>query len=138
MSSLPFQRYERRIVWNVPRSHRGQRRPRKSRPEKAGVKRGVRCPDAFRCRDVLGGFDPTLPGCAILDMYLPKLNGFELQQKIAAIAPNCPVVFLTGRGDIHMGVEEMEEGLSIFSPSRFTRKSSWPHLLRPRRGWQRG
>lgn len=62
----------------------------------------------------LGNFDPALPGCAILDMYLPKLNGFDLQQKIAAIAPNCPVVFLTGRGDIGMGVKAMKEGAFDF------------------------
>ena len=62
----------------------------------------------------LGDFDPALPGCAILDMYLPKLNGFDLQQEIAAIAPNYPVLFLTGRGDIGMGVKAMKEGAFDF------------------------
>ena len=47
-------------------------------------------------------------------MYLPKLNGFDLQQEIAAIAPNYPVLFLTGRGDIGMGVKAMKEGAFDF------------------------
>lgn len=62
----------------------------------------------------LNDFDHDVPGCAILDMYLPRMNGFELQEKIAAILPAFPVMFLTGRGDIGMGVKAMKEGAFDF------------------------
>ncbi|MCA0946793.1 response regulator [Salipiger pacificus] len=62
----------------------------------------------------LDDFDPAVPGCAILDMCLPQLNGFVLQQRITALRPGFPVVFLTGRGDIGMGVKAMKEGAFDF------------------------
>lgn len=64
--------------------------------------------------ELLIEFSPQAPACAILDMYLPKMNGFELKQRIAAIAPSLPVIFLTGRGDIGMGVQAMKEGAFDF------------------------
>lgn len=62
----------------------------------------------------LDAFDPDVSGCAILDMYLPRLNGFELQARIAEILPAFPVIFLTGRGDIGMGVKAMKDGAFDF------------------------
>lgn len=64
--------------------------------------------------DFLDDFDSEVPGCAIVDMCLPKLNGFGLQQRISAIVPGFPVVFLTGRGDIGMGVRAMKDGAFDF------------------------
>lgn len=62
----------------------------------------------------LDDFDPAVAGCAILDMYLPRLDGFELAERVAALQPEFPVVFLTGRGDIGMGVRAMKEGAFDF------------------------
>ncbi len=47
-------------------------------------------------------------------MYLPKMNGFELKQKISTLSPSLPVIFLTGRGDIGMSVAAMKEGAFDF------------------------
>jgi FixJ family two-component response regulator len=62
----------------------------------------------------LEAFDPAVPACAILDMNLPKLDGFALRARIAAVLPEFPVVFLTGHGDIGMGVRAMKEGAFDF------------------------
>lgn len=62
----------------------------------------------------LGEFDPDLPGCAIVDMCLPRLSGFDLQQRIANVLPGFPVLFLTGRGDIDMSVKAMKDGAFDF------------------------
>lgn len=64
--------------------------------------------------ELLEDFAPQIPACAILDMYLPKMNGFELKQRLVAISPSLPVIFLTGRGDIGMGVQAMKEGAFDF------------------------
>ncbi len=62
----------------------------------------------------LEDFDPAAPGCAILDMCLPQLNGFGLQQRISKLRPGFPVVFLTGHGDIGMSVKAMKDGAFDF------------------------
>ncbi|WP_338020474.1 response regulator transcription factor [Dinoroseobacter sp. PD6] len=45
---------------------------------------------------------------------MPGINGIAFQDRIAATSKSCPVVFLTGRGDIAMGVRAMESGAFDF------------------------
>jgi FixJ family two-component response regulator len=65
-------------------------------------------------REFLGRLDPAAPGCLILDVAMPGLNGLELQQALAARGSALPVVFLTGRGDIPMSVQAMKRGAADF------------------------
>ena len=59
--------------------------------------------------------DAGLPGCAILDVSMPGLDGLELQRALAvSVGSNRPVVFLTGRGDIPMSVRAMKAGAIDF------------------------
>ena len=50
------------------------------------------------------------PGCLVLDVHLPDLNGLELQEKIAVERMDLPVILITGRGDIPMAVRAMKAG----------------------------
>jgi DNA-binding response OmpR family regulator len=53
------------------------------------------------CRDGESGFAGFKNGnfnFCILDVMLPKLDGFSLAKKIKTIKPNVPVIFLTARG----------------------------------------
>jgi len=58
--------------------------------------------------------DPAIPGCAILDVAMPDLDGIELQEALIAADTHRPVVFLTGRGDIPMSVRAMRAGAVDF------------------------
>jgi FixJ family two-component response regulator len=40
-----------------------------------------------------------MPGCLILDVELPDINGLELQRQ-SAQDDHPPIVFITGHGDI--------------------------------------
>ncbi len=40
------------------------------------------------------------PGCILLDLMMPEMNGLELQQTLQARAISLPVIFLTGHGDV--------------------------------------
>jgi FixJ family two-component response regulator len=66
-------------------------------------------PQAFRDEH-----DPATPGCVVLDVALPGLNGLELQEELAA--SGCPrsIIFITGRGDIPMSVRAMKAGAIDF------------------------
>jgi len=55
-----------------------------------------------------------IPGCLILDVNLPGLNGLELQQEIAESDTKVPIIFLTGCGDIPMTVRAVKAGAANF------------------------
>jgi two-component system, LuxR family, response regulator FixJ len=42
----------------------------------------------------------TAPSCLVLDLQLPGLSGLDLQQRMAELGLDIPVVFLTGQGNI--------------------------------------
>lgn len=58
--------------------------------------------------------DLRTPGCLILDVAMPGLNGLELQKALATKGSVIPIIFLTGNGDISMSVEAMKRGALDF------------------------
>ena len=58
--------------------------------------------------------DPNVPGCLVLDLAMPGLNGLELQEALAARGRLLPIIFLTGRGDLPSGVRAMKRGALDF------------------------
>lgn len=65
-------------------------------------------------RAFLADHDATIPGCAVLDVSMPGLDGLELQQALLTGGSHRPVIFLTGKGDIPMSVRAMRAGAVDF------------------------
>jgi len=65
-------------------------------------------------REFLANHDPALPGCAVLDVATPGLDGLALQQTLAAGDAHRPVIFITGKGDIPTSVRAMRAGAIDF------------------------
>ena len=65
-------------------------------------------------REFLTGHDATVPGCAVLDVSMPGLDGLELQQALTAGGGLRPVIFVTGKGDIPTSVRAMKAGAIDF------------------------
>lgn len=65
--------------------------------------------EAFLTRENCDGV-----GCIILDVRMPGLNGMELQEKLIRSANSMPIIFLTGHGEVAMGVEAMKKGAVDF------------------------
>jgi FixJ family two-component response regulator len=59
-------------------------------------------------------YDRNAPGCLVLDLALPGLNGLELQRLLEQEASFLPIVFLTGHGDIAASVQAMKHGAADF------------------------
>jgi FixJ family two-component response regulator len=59
-------------------------------------------------------YPPRAPGCLVLDLAMPGLNGLELQETLAARGSLLPIIFLTGRGDLPSGVKAMKRGAVDF------------------------
>jgi FixJ family two-component response regulator len=54
------------------------------------------------------------PGCVVLDLSMPGLDGLQLQQALARSGDSCPVIFLTGYGDVSASVSAMKAGAVDF------------------------
>jgi FixJ family two-component response regulator len=52
--------------------------------------------------------------CVVVDFAMPEINGLELQRSIRLSGRSCPVVFLSGHGDIAISVDAMKAGAVDF------------------------
>jgi FixJ family two-component response regulator len=59
------------------------------------------------------------PACLLLDVRLPGGSGLELQRTLAERGDSRPIVFMTGHGDIAMGVQAIKAGAVEFLPKPF-------------------
>jgi FixJ family two-component response regulator len=57
--------------------------------------------------------------CLVLDVRLPGLDGLGLQQRLAERGRGEQIVFITGHGDIPMGIQAMKRGAVDFLPKPF-------------------
>jgi FixJ family two-component response regulator len=48
----------------------------------------------------LNGYDPEQPGCLLLDVRMPKMNGHELQRELLDRRIRIPIIFISGNADI--------------------------------------
>lgn len=58
--------------------------------------------------------DAAVPGCALLDVAMPGLDGLELQKALTSGGSQRPVIFITGKGDIPTTVRAMRAGAVDF------------------------
>jgi FixJ family two-component response regulator len=59
------------------------------------------------------------PGCIVIDIRLPDMNGLEFQARLAQVGVGLPVVMMTGYGDIPMSVRAMKRGAVDFLAKPF-------------------
>jgi FixJ family two-component response regulator len=56
----------------------------------------------------------AIPGCLLLDVQMPALDGLELQQELKKLTHHWPVIFMTGHGDIPTTVRAIKAGAEDF------------------------
>jgi FixJ family two-component response regulator len=57
---------------------------------------------------------PDAPGCLLLDVQLPDLNGLDLQRYMAGAHDDIPIIFISGHGDVPTTVRAMKNGAVEF------------------------
>ncbi|GAA3799582.1 MULTISPECIES: response regulator transcription factor [Amycolatopsis] len=62
----------------------------------------------------LAEFDPDEPAVVIVDVRMPGMSGFQLQEELTARGYPAPVVFCSAHGDIPMSVRAMTRGAVDF------------------------
>jgi FixJ family two-component response regulator len=65
-------------------------------------------------REFLAQHDPAMPGCVVLDLAMPGLDGLTLQEELVKSGAARPIIFLTGEGKIPQSVRAMKAGAVDF------------------------
>ena len=67
--------------------------------------RAFSSPNAF-----LAEHDPSVPGCALLDVGMDEIDGLSLQERLHLNGVRRPVIFVTAQDDITSGIRAMKAG----------------------------
>jgi two-component system, LuxR family, response regulator FixJ len=57
--------------------------------------------------------------CVVSDIRMPGMNGVDLVRQLKAVGIACPVVLMTGHGDVNLAVEAMKAGALDFIEKPF-------------------
>ena len=63
------------------------------------------------------------PGCLLLDVRMPDMDGLEVQAALKARGILLPVIIMTGHGDINLAVQAMKAGAVDFIEKPFERSA---------------
>ena len=70
-------------------------------------------------RSFLDAYRPGAPGCLVVDLNMPGMNGLDLQQYLKDNGVQLPVIFLSGRADVPKAVRAVKEGAIDFIEKPF-------------------
>lgn len=65
-------------------------------------------------KDFLNAYSPDTPGCIIIDVDMPDMDGPALQQELIQLKSRLPVIFLSGKGTIPLTVRTIKAGAMDF------------------------
>jgi two-component system, LuxR family, response regulator FixJ len=63
------------------------------------------------------------PGCVLLDIQMPEMDGLEVQQELKKRGIPFPVIVMTGHGDVDVAVKAMKAGAIDFIEKPFAKEA---------------
>jgi FixJ family two-component response regulator len=81
-------------------------------------------------QEFLSSHDPSIPGCAIIDLVMAEIDGLHLQQALIETGSDRPIIFLTGKGDISTSVRAMKAGAVDFLTKPVKREALFSAVVR--------
>jgi two-component system, LuxR family, response regulator FixJ len=70
--------------------------------------------------DLLDSLDDLEPGCILLDLRMPKPDGFEVMEELRRREIDWPVIVMTGHGEVKSAVRAMKLGAVDFIEKPFS------------------
>ncbi|MEU9470818.1 response regulator [Streptomyces avermitilis] len=75
---------------------------------------GIRAQCFSDARAFLRSYDRDRPACLVLDVRMPEISGFGVQEMLNEAGAALPVVFVSAHGDIRMSVRALQNGAVDF------------------------
>ncbi|NLX12399.1 MAG: response regulator transcription factor [Phycisphaerales bacterium] len=69
--------------------------------------------------EFFGQYDPERPGCLVLDLRMPGIDGLTLQDTLLREDIRLPIIFITGHGNIPQAVRAIQHGAVDFMEKPF-------------------
>ena len=69
---------------------------------------GLNVTSCASAQEFLDAYDPARPGCLVLDVQMPGMNGLELQDKLARSGIRIPVIFISDIPHVPMALRAMK------------------------------
>jgi two-component system, LuxR family, response regulator FixJ len=69
--------------------------------------------------DLVESLDELQPGCVLLDIRMPEMDGFQVMAELADRGVDWPVVVMTGHGEVSVAVRAMKAGAIDFLEKPF-------------------
>lgn len=79
--------------------------------------------------EFLEDYDPLRPGCLVLEIRIPDVNGVEIQERLAAEGSTLPVIFLTSQATVSIAVRAMRAGAVHVIEKPFREHELWDVIL---------
>ncbi|MDH2342914.1 MULTISPECIES: response regulator [unclassified Bradyrhizobium] len=70
------------------------------------------------------------PGCLLLDVQMPSFGGLQLQEELARLSPNWPIIFMTAHGDLPTSVRAIKAGAEDFLAKPVSKDTLLPAIER--------
>jgi FixJ family two-component response regulator len=64
--------------------------------------------------EFLGVSDATSFDCIVVDNFLPRMNGLQLQAQLSVTVPAASIVFISGNSELSLGMHAMRKGAVDF------------------------
>jgi two-component system response regulator TtrR len=76
-------------------------------------------------QEFLDRFDPSRPGCVVLEVRVPGIDGLQIQKALIERGAALPVVFLSARASVSIAVHAMRAGALHFFEKPFRDYDLW-------------
>lgn len=103
----------------------------------------LRCLEYDLGQEFLDAYDPSWPGCLVVEVRLPDLGGLQIQRNLAERKATLPIIFLTAHANASAAVQAMRAGALQFFEKPFREHELWEAIqeaialdLEIRREWE--
>jgi len=90
--------------------------------ERVGTLIGITTTSYSTAEAFLSAYDPSRPGCLILDLHLPTMSGLELLAEIGNRQWQLPIIIMSGKASVSQAITAFKEGSIDFLEKPFGTK----------------
>jgi len=85
----------------------------------------LKCQACASGQEFLESYKPSQPGCIVLEVRIPDVNGFQIQEWLNSQGAETPLLFLCGQTSVSMAVRAMRSGALHFLEKPIREPELW-------------